>query len=113
LRACGLSEVVVVDLSRPEFPDIAVCKVIVPGLEPPHEDAGYRAGERVTTRLMHLQNTERVVPAPRKARGAAGTAAWSRADDNACAAVSPVSQTVPLEAERREKTPHSDVEHAS
>jgi len=45
LRRVGLDEVVVVDLSRPEFP-VSVVRVLVPGLEGLHDAPGYVLGER-------------------------------------------------------------------
>ncbi len=45
LQSAGISRVLRVDLSKPEF-DIAVVRIVVPGLEPPHDDEGYVPGER-------------------------------------------------------------------
>ncbi|GEN13390.1 ribosomal protein S12 methylthiotransferase accessory factor [Myxococcus fulvus] len=45
LVAAGLEQVVAVDLSRPEF-RIAVCRVVIPGLEPLDDTPGYIPGER-------------------------------------------------------------------
>ncbi len=41
----GIEEIAVVDLEREEF-QIAVVRVIIPGLEAPHDDDGYVAGAR-------------------------------------------------------------------
>lgn len=41
----GLAEIAVVDLTRAEF-DIPVVRVIIPGLEAPHDDAAYVMGPR-------------------------------------------------------------------
>ena len=45
LAGAGVEEVVVVDLSRPEF-EIPVVKVVIPGLEAPHRISGYVPGAR-------------------------------------------------------------------
>jgi ribosomal protein S12 methylthiotransferase accessory factor len=45
LRAAGLDQVVVVDLTRPEF-QVSVARVVVPGLEPPSHVPGYQPGRR-------------------------------------------------------------------
>jgi len=45
LRGVGIEQVGVVDLSRAEF-EIPVVRVIIPGLEAPHDDATYLAGPR-------------------------------------------------------------------
>ncbi|KIC40992.1 hypothetical protein RA28_21720 [Ruegeria sp. ANG-S4] len=45
LAIIGAPQVVIVDLSRPEF-DIAVVRAVVPGLEAPHDDADFVAGPR-------------------------------------------------------------------
>ncbi|MEX3011160.1 YcaO-like family protein [Hoeflea sp. TYP-13] len=45
LRGAGIKEVAAVDLSRPEH-SIPVVRIIVPGLEAPHDDVTYLAGER-------------------------------------------------------------------
>lgn len=45
LVACGIEEVIAVDLSKAEV-GIPVVRVVVPGLEAPHDDAGYVAGPR-------------------------------------------------------------------
>ncbi len=50
LESVGLSQVVRVDLSRPEF-DIAVVRAIVPGLEAPHDDPDYVFGPRARSVL--------------------------------------------------------------
>ncbi len=50
LRNVGIEEVAVVDLERDEF-GIAVVRVIIPGLEAPHDDDGYVAGVRARSVL--------------------------------------------------------------
>ena len=45
LRDAGVEEIAVVDLERKEF-EIAVVRVIIPGLEAPHDDDSYVAGDR-------------------------------------------------------------------
>jgi ribosomal protein S12 methylthiotransferase accessory factor len=45
LRLIGIDEVVCVDLSRPQF-EIPVVRVVIPGLEGPHDDDGYLPGPR-------------------------------------------------------------------
>ncbi|WP_170376824.1 YcaO-like family protein [Ruegeria atlantica] len=45
LAAVGISQVVTVDLSRPEI-DIAVIRAVIPGLEAPHDDPDYVPGPR-------------------------------------------------------------------
>jgi len=45
LAAIGINEVLRVDLSKQEF-DIAVVRVVIPGLEPPHDEEQYRPGRR-------------------------------------------------------------------
>jgi ribosomal protein S12 methylthiotransferase accessory factor len=45
LQAKGIEQVVVVDLTRPEF-RIPVVRVVVPGLEAPHDDEDYVPGPR-------------------------------------------------------------------
>jgi len=58
LRAAGIEQVAAVDLSRPEFPQISVVRVVVPGLETvvdhPHRIPGPRA--------MRARPPLRVVP---------------------------------------------------
>jgi len=49
LRSIGLTSGVVVDLSRPGY-DIAVVRVVVPGLEGPDADPEYVPGLRARTR---------------------------------------------------------------
>lgn len=44
-RGKGLSQVVTVDLTRPEL-EVPVVRVVVPGLEPPYEAAGRMPGAR-------------------------------------------------------------------
>jgi ribosomal protein S12 methylthiotransferase accessory factor len=50
LEAAGLREAVVVDLTRPGF-GIPVARVVVPGLEAPHDAPGYVPGRRARERL--------------------------------------------------------------
>jgi ribosomal protein S12 methylthiotransferase accessory factor len=50
LKAVGLDQVVVVDLTRPEF-NIPVVRVVIPGLEPLHEVPGYTPGVRGRKKL--------------------------------------------------------------
>ncbi len=45
LQRAGTDEIAVVDLTRPEF-GIPVVRVIIPGLEAPHDDESYVAGPR-------------------------------------------------------------------
>lgn len=45
LESVGVSEVVCIDLSRPEF-DLSVVRVVIPGLESPHDEDGYMRGPR-------------------------------------------------------------------
>ncbi|WP_170574269.1 YcaO-like family protein [Ruegeria atlantica] len=45
LASVGISQVVMLDLSRPEF-DIAVVRAVIPGLEAPHDDPDYVPGPR-------------------------------------------------------------------
>ncbi len=45
LRANGIDQVVAVDLTRPEF-DLAVVRVVIPGLEAPDDDEDYVPGPR-------------------------------------------------------------------
>jgi ribosomal protein S12 methylthiotransferase accessory factor len=45
LEACGIEQVAVVDLTKPEF-DVAVVKVVVPGLEDADDHDGYVPGPR-------------------------------------------------------------------
>lgn len=45
LRSVGVTQVLQIDLSKPAF-DIAVVRVIIPGLESPHDDDGYVPGVR-------------------------------------------------------------------
>lgn len=46
LAAIGIEQVAMIDLSRPEFPDIAVVRVVVPGLETACEHPFYLPGPR-------------------------------------------------------------------
>lgn len=45
LTSIGIEEVLQVDLKKPAF-DIAVVRVVIPGLEAPHDDVGYIPGVR-------------------------------------------------------------------
>jgi ribosomal protein S12 methylthiotransferase accessory factor len=45
LQSTGISQVLRVDLHKPEF-DIAVVRIVIPGLESPHDDEGYVPGAR-------------------------------------------------------------------
>lgn len=45
LEAVGISQVVIVDLSRPEY-DLSVVRAVIPSLEAPHDDADYVPGLR-------------------------------------------------------------------
>lgn len=45
LRSIGIKQVLRVDLRKPEF-DIAVVRVVIPGMEAPHDDEGYVPGVR-------------------------------------------------------------------
>jgi YcaO-like protein with predicted kinase domain len=45
LQSAGISQVLRVDLHKPEF-DIAVVRIVIPGLEAPHDDADYVPGAR-------------------------------------------------------------------
>jgi len=45
LQSAGISQVLRVDLHKPEF-DIAVVRIVIPGLESPHDDEGYVPGAR-------------------------------------------------------------------
>ena len=45
LQTVEISQVLRVDLHKPEF-DIAVVRMVIPGLESPHDDDGYVPGER-------------------------------------------------------------------
>lgn len=45
LQAAGISQVLRVDLHKPEF-NIAVVRIVIPGLEAPHDDEGYLPGAR-------------------------------------------------------------------
>lgn len=46
LVGIGISQVLLVDLTKAEF-EIPVVRVVIPGLEAPHDDVGYLPGERV------------------------------------------------------------------
>lgn len=50
LRAAGLSQIVAVDLTRPEL-GIPVVRAVVPGLEPLHDIPGFTPGARARRRL--------------------------------------------------------------
>jgi ribosomal protein S12 methylthiotransferase accessory factor len=45
LQATGIDQVLRVDLTKPEF-KIPVTRVVIPGLEAPHDDEGYVPGVR-------------------------------------------------------------------
>jgi len=45
LARAGITQVVTVDLSRPQY-DIAVVRAVIPGLEAPHDEPDYIAGPR-------------------------------------------------------------------
>ena len=45
LRAVGISQTLRVDLRKPEF-NIDVVRIVIPGLESPHDDEGYVPGKR-------------------------------------------------------------------
>ena len=45
LAAVGISQVVTIDLSRPEF-GVAVVRAVIPGLEAPHDEPDYVPGKR-------------------------------------------------------------------
>lgn len=45
LQSAGLSEIIAVELTRPEY-GVEVYRLIVPGLEAPHDDVSYQPGER-------------------------------------------------------------------
>jgi ribosomal protein S12 methylthiotransferase accessory factor len=45
LHTAGISQVLRVNLQKPEF-DIAVVRIVIPGLEAPHDDEGYVPGAR-------------------------------------------------------------------
>ncbi len=51
LQKVGVEEIVAVNLSKPEMPDIAVVRVVIPGLEAPHDDPGYEPGPRLRAKL--------------------------------------------------------------
>jgi len=51
LQLAGIDQIAVVDLTRPEF-DIPVVRVIVPGVEAPHDDESYIAGPRAQRAAM-------------------------------------------------------------
>jgi ribosomal protein S12 methylthiotransferase accessory factor len=50
LTACGIREIACVDLSR-GVADIAIVRVVIPGLEAPHDDDAYLPGPRATAIL--------------------------------------------------------------
>ena len=56
LRAAGLDQVLVVDLTRPEW-QLPVVRVIVPGLELHGEDRKYLPGRRALQKLMRQRLT--------------------------------------------------------
>ena len=45
LASVGIEQVVVVDLIKPEF-QLSVVRVVIPGMEPPHDDEDYVPGNR-------------------------------------------------------------------
>jgi len=45
LKSVDIDQVLQVDLTKPEF-DIAVVRIVIPGLEAPHDDSGYMEGAR-------------------------------------------------------------------
>ena len=47
LGSIGIDEVVCVDLSKPAF-DVPVVRVVIPGLEGPHDEDDYFPGPRAT-----------------------------------------------------------------
>lgn len=49
LSAVGVAEIVAVDLSKPEY-GVPVVRVVIPGLEGPHDDDGYLPGPRALRR---------------------------------------------------------------
>ncbi len=53
LRNADAGQVLCADLSRPEFP-VSVVRVIIPGLEAPHDDAGYVPGPRARRCLADM-----------------------------------------------------------
>jgi ribosomal protein S12 methylthiotransferase accessory factor len=54
LRAAGLPEAIVVDLSKPEF-GAAVVRVVIPGLECLHDLPGYALGARARAVLSRRE----------------------------------------------------------
>lgn len=50
LKRVGVSQVLRVDLRKPEF-NVPVVRVVIPGLESPHDDFGYISGERARSKL--------------------------------------------------------------
>ena len=50
LRSRGIQEVVVVDLTKPEF-QIPVVRVVIPGLEGMNQSPAYHPGERAMARF--------------------------------------------------------------
>ena len=50
LDACGIARVAAIDLSKPEY-GIAVVRVVIPGLESPHDDDGFVPGARAQAAL--------------------------------------------------------------
>lgn len=49
LERVGIKQVVRVDLRKPEF-NVPVVRVVIPGLEPPHDDIGYIPGARALSK---------------------------------------------------------------
>lgn len=53
LEAAGVKEIATVDLTRQEY-GIPVVRVIIPGLEAPHDDAAYVPGPRALEAALHM-----------------------------------------------------------
>jgi YcaO-like protein with predicted kinase domain len=53
LKGVGITQVARVDLRKPEY-GVAVVRVVIPGLEPPHDDIGYIPGVRALRRSKNL-----------------------------------------------------------
>jgi ribosomal protein S12 methylthiotransferase accessory factor len=53
LTSVGITQVVRVDLRKPEF-DVPVVRVVIPGLEPPHDDTDYIPGGRALPKQKNL-----------------------------------------------------------
>jgi len=52
LAGIGISQVLKIDLTRPEF-NIPVVRIVIPGLEAPHDDDGYQPGARALAVREH------------------------------------------------------------